>query len=351
LSIKSKIAQNLNERPLNEREREILKKIVHLYILKAAPIGSRYLAKSLEGDLSLSPATLRNIMSDLEELEYIGHPHTSAGRVPTDKGYRFYVNSISPLERLSDSEISAIQETITKNNSGEILKNASKVLGMLSRYLGVVHMPGFSDLVVEKIELIRLSASKLLVVLALESNIVKTLTIEARHEMGEKYLEPVTRYINERVSGRPLSFIRENFDEIIGEYEDKDSPLIRLFVDSLDEIFTYRPSGKVLIAGAQNLLEYPEFEDLDRVRSIIELVEDEDIIVHLMDKKDSGGLGVFIGSELQSDLLEDYSLIKTNYKFGSANGVRKSPRLSEPTLFTKRVFFYFSPFQKGDVTQ
>ena len=162
----------MQKEQLNDREQEILRSIVNLYILKAVPVGSRKLSKFLEGKLSLSPASLRNIMSDLEELDYINHPHTSAGRVPTDKGYRFYVDSLKIIENLTSSEIFEVQK-LSKNNelSDQVLKDASRLLGSLSNYLSIVSIPKLIDVVVRKIELIALSANRLLVVLELESNI------------------------------------------------------------------------------------------------------------------------------------------------------------------------------------
>lgn len=309
------------DRVLNEREREILRRIVHLYILKASPIGSRFLSKFIQDELKLSPATLRNVMSDLEELNYISHPHTSAGRIPTDKGYRFYVDSLSHIEDIPFSDKLTLQGSLKENDTDSVLKNASKLIGMLSKYLAVVQIPKIRDLIVEKLEIIPLSSSKLLVVLALDSNIVRTVTLEADFEIDVKFTEPVARYINERISGKPLKFLKDNFIDMMTDFTGNDTPIIRLFTDSLDKIFVSNSTERVLIAGTQNLLEYPEFEDLKRVRSVIELVENEDIIVHLLEKyEEKDGLQVLIGKEMNHDLLEDYSMIKTTYQIGSATG-------------------------------
>ncbi len=310
-----------DKRPLNEREQEILRRIVHLYILKASPIGSRFLSKYIQDQMKLSPATLRNIMSDLEDLEYISHPHTSAGRIPTDKGYRFYVNSMNNIEQLSPNEIMAVHGKLNQADNDSILKNASKVLGMLSKFLGVVEIPKLKEYIVEKIEIVPLSSTRVLVVLDLQSNIVRTVTLEAKMEFERSYLHQITNFLNERIAGKPLSFIKENFENIISDTDYSNTPLIRLFTNSLDKIFENNNTERVIITGTHNLLEYPEFEDLKRVRSVIELIENEDVIIHLLDKCDyQEGVTVLIGSELQNDILSDYSLIKTNYKFGSASG-------------------------------
>lgn len=308
------------QRELNERERDILRQIVQLYILKANPIGSRFLSKYFSEELKLSPATLRNIMSDLEDLDYISHPHTSAGRIPTDKGYRFYVDTLTKAEKLNKREILSVKDSFNQASSESVFKNASKILGMLSKYLGIVQFPNIRDLTVQKIELIELSLAKILVVVALESNIIRTVTIEADFDTRIGQLDDISRSLNERVSGRSLNFIRENFSDLIGDLELKNAPLIRLFTDSVDKIFAHENSGdKVAITGTQHLLNYPEFEDLDRVRGVIELIENEDVIIHLLEQLDeSDKVQVFIGKELKNNTLQEYSLIKSTYKIGTS---------------------------------
>lgn len=311
--------QRVFERDLSEREREILQRIVHLYILKASPIGSRFLSKYME-EIRLSPATLRNVMADLEDLDYISHPHTSAGRIPTDKGYRFYVDTLNSSDQLSDKEILALYDQLN-TNSDAILKNASKLLGALSKYLAVVRIPALKEFLVEKIELLPLSSNKLLVVLALDSSIVKTITIEANYDIDQKLIEPLTRYINDKVSGKPLRFIRDNFLNIMNDFENSETPLIRLFVDSIDKLFSSQTQDKVFISGAQNLFDHPEFEDIHRIKGIVELIENEDIIIHLLNNGDEReGIKVLIGREMENDLLDEYSLVKASYSIGSASG-------------------------------
>ncbi len=307
---------------LNERESAILRTIIHLYILEANPVGSRRLSKHLENDLKLSSATIRNVMSDLEDMELISHPHTSAGRVPTDKGYRVYVDLLMRTEGLSEKELQAVKEHLEPGVSEEVIKNASKVLGMISRYLGVARIPHISNLHVHRIELIHLSSERILVVLALDSNIVRTVTIEAEFEIDRSQIEDINAYINEKIAGKPLKFIRDNFRELIEGFDTEDTPLIRLFINSVNKIFS--PAGaaeKIHIAGTPNLLSYPEFEDLERIKGVVELIENEDVIVHILEKyEETDGVRILIGTEMDNRLLEDYSLVVSNYRLGSASG-------------------------------
>ena len=317
------IPYHLKNRELSDREKDILRTIIHLYILNAAPIGSRYLSKYLEHELKLSPASIRNIMSDLEEMDYISHPHTSAGRIPTDKGYRFYVDTLMNIENLSDHDMKAVTDNLVTTDAESILRDASKILGFLSRCLSIVEIPHLTNLIVEKIELVSLSATRILVVLALDSKIIRTVTLEADFELSYKELEKMSAYINEKISGKPLNVISKEFKDMIADGEMSKTPLIRLFIDSITQLFAGNIySDRLHIAGTQHLLEYPEFEDVNRVKSVIELVENEDIIIHILDKyeAESNGMRVLIGREMQHQILDDYSLIVTTYKIGSAKG-------------------------------
>lgn len=308
---------------LSEREKQILQTIIHLYLLNAVPVGSRSLSKYLQRDLKLSPATIRNVMADLEERQLITHPHTSAGRVPTDKGYRIYVDSMMSIEELSENELKDITLQFTDNRAESVLKHASKLLGMISKYLSIIEIPNLADLTLEKIEIISLYGNRILVVVALNSNIIRTVTLETDFEIDLKIIQEINSYINERTSGKKLSYLRLNFSGIMEDYAGKEAPLIRLFIDSVDKLFeTSKNTDRIHISGTHNLLTYPEFEDLGRVRGVVELIENEDIIIHLLDSKEFNkeGIKVMIGRELDNELLEDYSLIVSNYEVGSASG-------------------------------
>ncbi|MGE5480435.1 MAG: heat-inducible transcriptional repressor HrcA [Chloroflexota bacterium] len=318
------IIHDSGKRELSERERAILNKIVQLYILKASPIGSRFLSKVIQEEMNLSAATLRNVMSDLEELDYISHPHTSAGRIPTDKGYRFYVNSISSPEQLGPGELTKIKKALRAAEREALLKDASRLLGAVSRCLGVVRAPQLNEAIIRKIEIVPLSSDKLLIILALDSDIIRSVTLETGFDTREGDIEQLKSYVNEKISGRPLKFLKANFPDIMTGYSHREAPLVRLFADSLGKLFefTYSPE-RVILAGAQDLVSNPEFEDINRIRGVIELVENEDVIVHMLDQieeREAQGVQIFIGREMENSLLDDYSLITTSYKIGGAAG-------------------------------
>ncbi|MDC1068305.1 heat-inducible transcriptional repressor HrcA [Candidatus Kapabacteria bacterium] len=305
---------------LSLREQDILRSIVNLYILKAVPVGSRKLSKYLEGQLELSAATLRNIMSDLEEMDYINHPHTSAGRVPTDKGYRFYVDSLTEIENLSSQELEFVKKLSESELSGNVLKQAGSILALLSQSIGLVRIPHLQNLIVEKVHLINIASNRILVVLALDSNIIRHVSLESELEVDIKDLDNITHYINERLSGKRLSFIQDNFNEMMSDIASDYKPLLRLFVDSVDKIFHLHKEDRIITTGTQNLLKYPEFEDLKKVQSIIELVENKDLVIHLLDSNNDSNTKVLIGSESGNEAFNDYSVVLSNYSVGSATG-------------------------------
>lgn len=316
---------NIDQRELSEREQSILRTIINLYIFNATPVGSRNLSKFLEKEMKLSPATIRNTMADLEEMEYISHPHTSAGRVPTDKGYRFYVNNLPNVDLSDTAEFKSISNELEQSQGESILKDAGRILGLISHYLAVVRIPSISNLILQKIELLRLSSSHILIIIAFDSNIVKTVTLEIPYLISEQDIHIVGRIINEKLCGKEISFIQQNFRSIVNEINlTNSSPLIGLFVDSIDKIIdTHINQDKLHIAGTQNLLNLPEFEDITRVRSLMELMENEDALISIIDSKScdySDDVQISIGSELNSEFMEDYSIVLSSYKFGSATG-------------------------------
>ena len=307
---------------LNERERTILRSIIYSFIQTATPVGSRYISK--RQGLGLSPATVRNVMSDLEYLGYINHPHTSAGRIPTDKGYRFYVDSLMELESLSEHEQSSIQSQIHASaEPDEILKETSRILSAISHQLGVVSIPRMNAGVFEKLELVSLSSTRIMVIISIGSGLVKTMMMEVHSEIPKTKLEEVSRQLNERLSGLTMRQIRKTFAARVRDMQNEETGLIRLFVDSVDKVFDETKNReKVHIGGTQSLLAQPEFSNVENFRGIIELLDNEDIIVHILEKNDAGekNISVSIGVENEDEKLRDISVVASQYTIGDISG-------------------------------
>jgi len=306
---------------LNDRERTILHNIVYTYIKTAAPVGSRYISKRRE--IGLSPATIRNVMSDLEFWGYIDHPHTSAGRVPTDRGYRYYVDELMEVDRLSEKDQSTIQSHLQGAiETDEVLKIASKILGGISHQLCVVTAPEMTSGIFERLELIQVSSTRLMVIMSIRSGLVKTIMMEIHSDIPRTRLEQVSNFLNERLNGLTLKEIRDSFTERVRDYQNEDSGLIRLFIESVDKLFDENRKDKIHIGGTKDILSQPEFETAKNFKGVIELMDNQDIIIHILEGTETknGLTTVTIGEESKIDDLKDYSVVTTNYSVGDLAG-------------------------------
>ena len=307
---------------LSEREKSILRYVIHQFILTANPVGSRNISKKY--DVGLSPATIRNIMADLEDSGLLGHPHTSAGRVPTDQGYRVYVDSLMGPPKLSRAAKRTAENNITSQKDDDLIKITSSILSDITNELACITYPKISNYILEKIQIVRLSSSRILVVVTVVPGIVKTITVELQISVQQNKLNAVQRILNQRLSGLRFSEIRNTIVDRVRNLSTKElKPIVRVFLDSADRIFQDDKGSQSVIMGAKNILTQPEFEDIEQFQSIIELVEDKDVIVHVMDdqlKKDSNDIRITIGSEHREKKFTSYSLITKEYKVGEASG-------------------------------
>jgi len=308
---------------LSDRERTVLHYVVHDFIETATPVGSRFISKRHEDVLGLSSASIRNIMSDLEYLGFIGHPHTSAGRVPTDRGYRFYLDSLMHVEDVSPDEQQAIREGLDAvQDIEEMLRESSRLIGKISRQLCVVTSPHLSSGVLEKLELVPISSSRILVVISIKSGLVRTIMMEVGVELNRGRLEELARRMNEKLGGLTLQEIRDTFVERMRDAQDEPTGLIRLFIDSVDKLFLPPRTEKLHIGGTEKLIEQPEFMNPKEFRSVVELINDEEFIIHVLHKHEEAASGtqVTVGTENLDEKLKSYSLVTSTYTAGDITG-------------------------------
>ena len=309
---------------LNDREKAILRYVIHQFILTANPVGSRNIAKKYE--VGYSPATIRNVMADLEEQGFLKHPHTSAGRLPTDRGYRYYVDSLMDPPEINEQAKSLINSELSNISSetNDLLRLTATILSELTNQLACVTFPKFENSVLKSIQIVPLSSSRILVVVAIESGMVKTITLEIDSTVSSQNYSSVQQFLNERLSGLKFKEIRETLkDRLLDFSKEQFKPIIRLFIDSVDKIFKdSQINDQAYITGAKNIVKHPEFEGLDKLKGVIELIEDKDVIVHLMDstKSPDTAVNVAIGKESREIKFSDYSTITTEYSIGEATG-------------------------------
>lgn len=246
--------------------------------------------------------------------------------MPTDRGYRFFVDSLMQSEPPASEDRIKIRdhlETITEID--ELLRQTAKLLGSISHQLSIVSAPHLKSGVLEHLELIPVAGTRIFVVLTVKSGLVKTITMEVTTEISRETLEHIARLLNERIAGLTLETIRETFEERVKDFPEDASAIINLFIRSVDKIFDdTREREKLHIGGTQSLIEQPEFEDPNNVRHLIELLNNEEVIVDVLQRQEAqvqdGRASVLIGVEHGDEKLKNYSIIVSIYKIGDIDG-------------------------------
>ncbi len=305
---------------LTLREREILRAVVQHFVLTATPVGSRQLSR--KQSLDLSPATIRNVMADLEEMGLLCHPHTSAGRVPSDLGYRLYVDDLMESQELSNEERDAIERELdgASPELDDLMAVTARVLSSASKLLAIVMIPALDDAILDRIELVRLADHRVLVVISLRSGPIKTIMVEVDHALGEEQLRITAQALNSRLSGLTLHQVRAQIGERISQMPTAHAGLVRFFMDSADRLFSFADRDEVMIGGRAQVLAQPEFSDPQSMRGIIELIEDKDIIVHLLQSQPVEHVSISIGGENPDWRAKDLSVLTSSYQAATRAG-------------------------------
>jgi len=312
---------------LTERERQILEAVIRSYVETAEPAGSRTISRRFV--LGVSPATIRNTMSDLEEKGFLFHPHTSAGRIPTDKAYRVYVDEllrVQPLERVERFQLA--QEISAGGFAIEsILRRAAQSLGVLTQELGVALGPRMEQAVLEKLELVRLTTEKLILVLTLRGGAVRTIFIEVPGEIADEALLEVQVVLNERLAGLSLLEIRQSLGTRLRDATTATGAkeLLNIFLQEGDALFdvpVVDDSEAVVLGQASLLAEKPEFASGEQMRRLIEMTETRAELATLLRNRSSAtGVSISIGSEHGSALPGGLTVVTAEYHTGSLSGV------------------------------
>jgi heat-inducible transcriptional repressor len=312
---------------LTPREREILRLVVHSFIATAGPVGSRFLAR--EYPLGLSPASIRNTMSDLEEYGYLDHPYTSAGRIPTELGYRTFVDELMEAPTLSPLEKQVLRQEIERlmGDPDGVLRESSRILGKLSSLLGLVLSPRLDSGVLERLELVPLSSSRIMFVLSVRGSLVKTIILEIETSFTRRDLDRIVSILNERLAGLTLEDIRETYAERVADIADESSGIVRLILHRAPTLFADASGGRRLeFAGTQNMMRQPEFQEPNELHRMIEMLEDSDFVVQLLEESahesdlEPGAVRVSIGREHANEKAERVSVISARYRMGDTLG-------------------------------
>jgi len=311
---------------LTERELRILEAVVQTYIETAEPAGSQRVARKF--GLGVSPATIRSTMSELEERGYLFHPHTSAGRVPTDLGYRAFVDQLAPMPNVGYEERERLrQELMTAAGDAieGVLRRAAQALGVLTQELGVAAAPVLDEVVLERLEVVPVASDRLLLVFNLRSGVVRTIFVQVRGAMPPEALQAVVQVLNERLGGLTLRQIRASLRERL---RDTGTPaagqeLLDIFVAQGDGLFDLQQDDRdaVLLGSARLLADQPEFASNERMRDLLHLTEQRDLLREALERRRRQGLAVTIGVENDDPRLAGFTLVTASYRAGDLSGV------------------------------
>ncbi|HEU5170117.1 MAG TPA: heat-inducible transcriptional repressor HrcA [Gemmatimonadales bacterium] len=311
---------------LSERELQILAAVVQTYIATAEPAGSQTIARRF--GLGVSPATIRSAMNELEQKGYLFHPHPSAGRVPTERAYRVYVDGLmrsSPTPSPRDREALESEMEGARSTLDEILRRAAQVLGVLTSELGVAVAPAFHDLVLERLDLIPVSSDRLLLVFNLRGGVVRTIFVQVSGTaIAPGSVQRVAQVLNERLGGLRLGAIRESLVERLRDagVPGGNRELLNIFIAEREEIFDLSGDGGAVVLGsAQVLADQPEFASNAAMRGLLDLTERRDLLRGALDSRRQAGLSITIGGENLDSRLCDLTLVTSSYQAGDLKGV------------------------------
>ncbi len=302
---------------LSQRSRQILEAIVEDYIATAEPVGSSAVAQ--RHAMSLSSATVRNVMASLEELGLLTSPHTSAGRVPTEKGFRFYVDSLVSLRPISAQEKKEILKRYreTGNNLTDLLRETSRTLSSLSNYTGLVVAPRFTSCLFRHMEFVKLGPRKVLTILVSCNGAVQNRIIETDQDFSGDELVRMANYLNSMLEGLTIEQVRQ---KILTEMQSEKSRYDQLMTRALSLSQQALPDTDqdVFIAGQSRILDQPDFTDLGRMREIFEAFEEKGRLVELLGRcMQANGVQIFIGAETPLKQMAGMSLITSTYLTGN----------------------------------
>jgi heat-inducible transcriptional repressor len=322
---------------LNDRERTILRHVVRQFIETAAPVGSRALAEGT--DMGLSSASIRNTMNALEAAGLLNQPHTSAGRIPTEMGYRAYVDELMGTGDLSTTERQILRQALDQRfgDHESLTRETSRLLGRLTRLLGVVLTPQLSTGTLERLEIVPVSSTRVLMVLAISGGLIRTILAEVDAEWSvlaerARGLDRIVSLLNERLAGLTLDEIRRTGSERVQDLDVEDETgVVRLVLSQAPNLFRDEPEARrAQVGGAENLTEQPEFQDADSVKGVLQLLGREEAMVQLLEDPASdstvasaGRAVVRIGWSLPGQShpqVRTFSIVSAPYHLGAAVG-------------------------------
>jgi heat-inducible transcriptional repressor len=301
---------------LNERAQLLLKALIENYIRDGQPVGSRTLSR--DAGLSLSSATIRNVMADLEDLGFVASPHTSAGRIPTDKGYRFFVDTLLKLKPLHHEEISDIERRLVTDpaNGRSLVQTVSQMLSSVTRMAGLVTLPNPNYISLTQIEFVTLSDNRALAIMVMSNREIQNRVVQLDRPHSSEELRRAANYLNEAFSGRSLPDVRAQLLAQLQETREHMDQLMQDAIKVAQKVFDTKADEGVeyVIAGETNLMGFAELSDVDRLKRLFEAFNEKHDILKLLDScLRADGIQIFIGQESGYRILDNISVVTAPY--------------------------------------
>lgn len=310
----------INGDDLDTRAREVLREIIMQHVATGEAISSRTLAKC--GRFQLSPASLRNVMADLEDLGYLQHPHTSAGRVPTDLGYRFFIDHLMRSRTLTQRERETIDDQVSHGNEiDEVLQLASRVLSKLSDQVGVIFMPTLLQFTIRSMDFVGVADNKIMCILVGQNGVVVNKIIETRQPFTRDELQKISRFITVEYSGMTLDSIRRRLIRMTEEeramHDGMMQKTISLGIEAVNDVTPLQ--HELYVEGAASILTKPEFSDAVSLRKTFLALQEKEKLVEILNScLSEGGLQILIGSESNFTQVYNFSIVARRYGTQSA---------------------------------
>ena len=301
---------------LSERAQYLLKVLVQRYITDGLPVGSRTLAR--DAGLDLSPATIRNVMADLEDLGLVRSPHTSAGRVPTAHGYRVFVDSLLTVQEPSDREVLRMSSEFESRDADlpGLLQRTSLLLSDVTRLASVVMLPRTEARALRQVEFLPLSDKRVLVILVVNKREVQNRIIETSRQYSAAELERAANYLNQAFAGKDLNQVREDLLREMRDVRDEMNRTMHAVIEMTEKAFAPSESSPdYVLSGQTNLMEFAELSDVEKLRQLFEAFNRKRDILHLLDQAlRARGVQIFIGEESGYKVLDECSVVTARYE-------------------------------------
>ncbi len=299
---------------LSDRAQQLLKALTERYIIEGQPVGSRTLAR--DAGLKLSPATIRNVMADLEDLGLVRSPHTSAGRIPTVQGYRMFVDTLLTVQPLESQVVEVMKSSLVSDTlSGQLVGSASELLSDVTRMAGIVSLPKREHAALRRVEFLPLSKRKVLAILVISNKEVQNSIIDTERDYSASELQQASNYLNEQFAGKELNDVRAKIVAELREARESLNAMMQAAMEMADQVLgTAEQGDDYVLAGQTNLLDFEEFCNASTMRHLFEAFNEKSHILKLLDQcVHSEGVQIFIGEESGYEMLDECSVVTAPY--------------------------------------